>query len=145
MIVRTLKAKRLRSQRGISLVEIIVAAVIFAIVAVALVEFYHWGRARIMEVGLRRSALAVAEGKMEELRSLYFTHAQLADGSHGPENVQVAENLTGSLTWSATTYDDDANGYTGSEQDYKEVIVTVAWSWEHIDSDNVTLTGLFYQ
>ncbi len=127
-------AKRLRSQRGISLVEIIVAALILAIVAVALVEFYHWGRARIMEVGLRRSALAAAEGKMEELRSLYFTHGDMANGDHGPENVQVAENVTGSLNWSVTTY-----------TDFKEIDVTVSWSWEHIDSDHVTLTGLFYR
>ena len=122
----------------------LVAAVVFAIIVVALVEFYHWGRARIMEVGLRRSALAVAEGKMEQLRSLYFTHAEMADGGHGPDAVQVAENLTGSLIWAVTTLDDPANGYTGSQEDYKDISITVAWSWEHINVDQVTLTGLFY-
>jgi hypothetical protein len=122
-----------------------VAAAVFAIIVVALVEFYYWGRARIMEVGLRRSALAQAQGKMEELRVLYFVDADLADGAHGPETVQIAENLTGTQTWNVTTMDDPANGYTGTEEDYKTVVITVTWSWEHIDSDEVTLTGLFYR
>jgi prepilin-type N-terminal cleavage/methylation domain-containing protein len=140
-----MKLNRLRSQRGLSLVEILVATVVFAIVAIALVEFYHWGRARIMEVGLRRSALAVAQGKMEELRALYFMDADLADGSHGPETVQLNEHLTGTQSWTVTTLDDPGNGYTGSEEDYKDVTITVAWNWEHINSDQVTLTGLFYR
>lgn len=139
-----IKLNTLRSQRGLSLVEILVATVVFAIVAVALVEFYHWGRARIMEVGLRRSALAVAQGKMEELRTLYFTDADLADGAHGPQTIQLNEHLTGTQSWTVTTLDDPADGYTGSEEDYKEITVTVAWSWEHITSDQVTLAGLFY-
>jgi prepilin-type N-terminal cleavage/methylation domain-containing protein len=137
--------RKLCSQRGLTLIELLVAAVVFAIVVVALVEFYYWGRARIMEVGLRRSALAQAQGKMEELRVLSFIDADLADGTHGPQTVQIAENLTGTQTWSVTTSDDPTNGYTGSEEDYKAVVITVTWSWEHINSDEVTLTGLFYR
>jgi Tfp pilus assembly protein PilV len=135
---------KLRSQRGISLVEILVAAFLFAIVVVALVEFYHWGRAQIVEVGLRRSGLALAQAKMEELRAASFTSTDLDIGNHSPEAIQVAESVTGSRSWTVTWKDDPANGYSGSDQDYKEVVVTAAWSWEHIDSDQVTLTGFFY-
>ena len=139
-----LNRKRLRSQRGMSLVEILVAAFVFAIVVVALVEFYYWGRARIMEVGLRRSGLAQAQEKMEELRTATFYGSDLTIGTHGPETVQVGENLSASRSWAVSWKDDVANGYSGAEEDCKEVVVTVAWSWQHIDSDQASLTGLFY-
>ena len=137
--------RKLHSKRGLTLIELLVATAVFAIIVLALVEFYYWGRARIMEVGLRRSALAQAQGKMEELRVLSFIEADLADGAHGPETVQIAKNLSGAQSWSVTTMDDPANGYTGTEEDYKTVVITVTWSWEHIASDEVNLTGLFYR
>jgi len=134
----------LASQRGVSLVEIMVAAVVFAIVCLAVVEFFHLGRAYIHEMGLRRTALALAQQKMEQLRGTAFGAADLAIGSHGTETVPLAENLSGSRAWSVVWKDDVANGYSGSEQDYKEVTINVVWSWAHVSGDTVSLTGWFY-
>jgi type II secretory pathway pseudopilin PulG len=135
---------KLTSRRGISLVEVLVSAMIFAIVSLAVVEFFYLGRAYIREMGLRRTALALAQQKLEELRAESFQAAGLTVGSHGPETVTVAENLSGGRTWSVTWQDDTANGYSGSDQDCKEVNVKVVWSWEHVSGDTVSLTGWFY-
>lgn len=136
--------KRLRSQRGISLVEILVAAMVFAIVVVAMVDFFHWGRGHIMEVGVRRNGLALAEQKLEELRTVNFIDAPLSVGNHGPESVQLSENLMGNRTWSVAWKDDPANGLSAFDQDCKEVLVKVAWSWELSHADTVFLKGRFY-
>jgi prepilin-type N-terminal cleavage/methylation domain-containing protein len=143
-IILNQRKRILTSQRGVSLVEILVAAIIFAIVSLAVVEFFYLGRAYIREMGLRRSSLALAQQKIEQLRATSFTATDLTAGNHGPETVSMAKNLTGSRAWSVVWKDDVANGYTGSEQDYKEVTVRVAWSWEHVNADTVSLTGWFY-
>jgi Tfp pilus assembly protein PilV len=146
-MLRTLFTRRIRilaSQQGISLVEILVAAMIFAIVSLAVVEFFYLGRAYIREMGLRRTALALAQQKLEQLRAVAFEATDLAVGNHGPEGVSMADNLTGSRAWSVVWQDDVANGYSGSDQDYKEVTVGVVWSWEHVSGDTVSLTGWFY-
>jgi len=138
------KTIRARSQRGMTLVEIMVSAVIFAIVVVAAVEFFYLGRGFIREMGLRRTALALSQEKIEELRGLDFSDANLDVGDHGPEAVQLSDGLGGSRAWSVAWRDDPANGYTGSEQDCKQVRASVAWSWEHVIQDTITLTAQFY-
>jgi len=146
MISETLLKLRfkLSSRRGVSLVEVMVAAVIFAIVSLAVVEFFYLGRAYIREMGLRRTALALAQQKLEQLRATAFEAADLTVGSHGPETVAMGENLSGARAWSVIWRDDTANGYSGTDQDYKEVTVKVAWSWEHVSGDTVSLNGWFY-
>jgi len=136
--------RKTASQRGVSLVEILVAAMIFAIVSLAVVEFFYLGRAYIREMGLRRTALALAQQKLEQLRATSFGSADLTIGGHGPETVAMAENLNGDRSWSVIWKDDTANGYSGSEQDCKKVTVKVAWSWEHVTGDTVFLNGSFY-
>jgi prepilin-type N-terminal cleavage/methylation domain-containing protein len=136
--------RKMLSQRGISLVEVMVAAVIFAIVSLAVVEFFYLGRAYIREMGLRRTALALAQQKLEQLRGTAFEAADLSIGGHGPETVAMGENLSGARTWSVSWQDDAANGYSGTDQDYKEVTVRVVWSWEHVSGDTVSLDGWFY-
>jgi prepilin-type N-terminal cleavage/methylation domain-containing protein len=147
-IVRTERLGKLKrnisSRRGVSLVEVLVAAVIFAIVSLAVVEFFYLGRAYIREMGLRRTALALTQQKLEQLRGTAFEAADLSIGSHGPETVAMGENLSGARTWSVTWRDDTANGYSGTDQDYKEVTVRVVWSWEHVSGDTVSLDGWFY-
>lgn len=138
------RRKRLRSQRGVSLVEVMVSAVIFAIVAVALVEFFSLGRAYIKEGGLRRNGLALVQQKIEELRALSLSDAALVVGNHGPEGVQLSEGLVGSRHWSVTWQDDPANGISASDQDYKAVMVRVTWLWEQAHEDTVSLGGRFY-
>jgi|GEM_PF-1881199 len=135
---------KLSSRRGVSLVEVLVSTMIFAIVSLAVVEFFYLGRAYIHEMSLRRTALARAQEKLEQLRATSFEAADLTIGSHGPETVSMADNLSAGRRWSVTWKDDTANGYSGSDQDYKEVIVKVAWSWEHVSGDTVALHGRFY-
>jgi hypothetical protein len=119
--------------------EIMIAAVVFAIVAVAIVSFLHWGRGHIVRMGMRRNALALTEEKLEELRGMWIDHADLADGGHGPEAVQISKHHAGSRTWSVTWQTDPVSG-----PDYKEVVLGVAWSWEGTKHDSVSLVGRFY-
>jgi len=123
------------------LVEIMVAALVFAIVVVGVVEFFYRGRGQILAVGLRRNGLTLTQQKLEELRELSFSDAALTVGDHGPESIQLSENLMGNRSWSVAWGDDPA---TPSDQDYKEVMVSVAWSWESADQDTVFLTQRFY-
>jgi hypothetical protein len=124
--------------------EIMVAVIIFAIVVVGILSFLHWGRGHIVRMGMRRNALALAEQKVEALRAADISVEDLQAGGHGPEIVQVTEQITGSRTWSVAWRDDPANGVSSSDQDYKEVIVGVAWSWELNKQDSVSLSGRFY-
>lgn len=134
----------LRCQRGVSLIEIMIAVLVFAIVAVAIITFLHWARGHIVRMGLRRNALALAQQKVEELRTAWISDSTLAVGAHGPEPVPVSEHIVGSRTWSVALADDPANGFSGTDEDYKEVVVGVAWSWELTKHDSVSLHGRFY-
>jgi len=131
----------LRTQRGVSLIEIMIAAMVFMIVAVAIIMFLHWGRGHIVRMGMRRNALALAEQKLEELRALWIDHADMTEGDHGPEAVQITKHHTGTRTWSVAWQSDTA---PSGGPDYKEVIVGLAWSWEGTKHDSVGLVGRFY-
>jgi prepilin-type N-terminal cleavage/methylation domain-containing protein len=134
--------KRLpKSQRGVSLVEIMVAVVVFAIVVLAVMSILHWARGHIVRMGMRRNALVLAQAKIEELRAGFYSDVDLSVGDHGPESVPVTQEIVGSRVWSVTLQDDP--GVAGT-QDYKNVIVGVFWSWEVTNSDSVSLSGRFY-
>jgi Tfp pilus assembly protein PilV len=124
--------------------EIMVSVIVFAIVVIAILNLLHYARGHIVRMGMRRNALVLAEEKLEQLRAGWFEDADLADGDHGPEVVQVSEHIAGSRTWSVTWNNDPADGGSGSDQDYKEVVVGVAWSWEVSKRDSVALSGRFY-
>lgn len=138
------RKRRLCSQRGVSLVEVMMATGVFVIVVLGLVDLFYLGRAHIVEMGLRRGGLALAQQKLEELRAADFSDGDLTIGDHGPESVWLSENLKGNRTWSVAWNDDPANGISYSDQDYKEVVVRVAWTWELTHQDTISLRGRFY-
>ncbi len=124
--------------------EIIVSVIVFAIVFIGIMSLLHYARGHIVRMGMRRNALVLAEEKLEELRAGWFGDSTLYQGNHGPEAVQVSEHIAGSRTWLVTWHNDYANGGSSTEQDYKEVVVGVAWSWEVSEHDSVALRGRFY-
>ncbi len=68
------------SQRGITLIEIIISGAILAIVVIAFALMFSWGRGSIDWEGERRIALTLAQEMTERIKSQDFAGVDSFDG-----------------------------------------------------------------
>jgi len=119
--------KYLGSESGTTLVELMVAIVISAIIMVGGLQFFYGGKLFLNHGKSRRIALSIAEQRMETV--LRYPYDQLAD------SLSEVSTVIGSK-WTRSTIvsgvDDDADGLgagdsDGNTDDYREIEITVDW------------------
>ncbi len=133
----------LTPETGVSLVEVLMAAIVLGIAVVAISYMFGTAGADIGKLGNQRVALQVAQDEMESLLSLPYDDP-LLDGTAGdqyrrferPPNTDVT-SLTGSLLvrWSVADIDESANGVGN---DYKRIILEL---YDDLLDDDVWATG----
>jgi type II secretory pathway pseudopilin PulG len=119
-----------RNERGIGLMEVVVATVIAVIAVVALAYSFGMGRDLVNRFEIARVALAAAQRRMEMLTALPGTATELALGRHpgsGTTPVQVDGRTMVVESWQVDAFDDPANGTSSGSVDLKRVTVTVSW------------------
>ncbi len=145
----------IQNERGFSLMENMVALVVFSIVIIFLYQMLFSGRMLVETGGERRMALKLAELKMEQLMDAGYT-SQGADGDWTSINMTVGnhpmidpsvlmddrgtldtqDDLIGNMTWTVADTTWSGGGVTTQCK-----IVRVSVEWPRIcPNDNVWLS-----
>jgi type II secretory pathway pseudopilin PulG len=132
----------LRSQRGVGLMEVVVATVIAVIAVMALAYSFSTGRGLVDRFEIARVALAAAQRRMERLSALPAAAPELQLGTPHTDVVQVDGRTVARESWTVDAFDDPANGTQAGSVDLKKVTVTVSWG-QLGPNETVTLTRLF--
>ncbi|KAA3657642.1 MAG: hypothetical protein DWQ10_12870 [Calditrichaeota bacterium] len=122
--------KPIINQRGVSLVEAMIAIVIFMIIMIGGQTYFVRSKSLIAYENVKRRAVAAAVRKMESMVSLDYA---ALNSSLNEDDVPV--NLgtrTGTRTTTVISVDDAADGeglddYDGNTADYKQINIEVAW------------------
>ncbi|MFQ5847580.1 MAG: prepilin-type N-terminal cleavage/methylation domain-containing protein [Candidatus Methylomirabilales bacterium] len=116
----------MRNARGFSLVEVLVASAILAVVLLAIASLFSTAYSNVGYGGRRTKAVALARQKMEELR----------DGSFPPSTTGSPETLESIYTrsWAVTV--------TGAPSQVATVTVTVSWPDAAQGTKQATLTSM---
>ncbi len=133
----------IRNERGFSIMENMVALVIFSIVIIFLYQMLFSGRMLVETGGERRMALKLAEFKMEELKHAGYdsqgldddwTSLNMATGNHPTNDPSVLmdnrgtpgtqDDLIGNMTWTVVDTTWSGGGVTTR---CKIVRVSVEW------------------
>ena len=104
-----------RANAGFTLIEVLVAMVIFAITSSATASLMFHSTGMVAENSSSSQAIAVAQRVLEDLRTLDYE--DIEDGSFS--YIWAAKNKTFNASWSV--YEDDP------EAGLKTIIVTVTW------------------
>jgi prepilin-type N-terminal cleavage/methylation domain-containing protein len=121
----------LRGERGLSLLEVLIAIIILALALTSISYFFSQARGNIEVCGHMRCGLALAQDKMEELKDLGYSHDDLTvtDGDPHSDRVDSAGNIKADgefyREWAVTSVDDLADGPGGGDMDYKLVELKV--------------------
>jgi len=83
----------LRNQRGVFIVEVLVAGVVFAIAVIGLVLMFSWGQSFVVAQGDDRVALYLAQQRIESLRASGYTAVEALNANCGG-TPEADENLT---------------------------------------------------
>ncbi len=83
----------LRDQRGVIIVEVLVAGVVFAIDVIGLVLMFSWGQSFVVAQGDDRVALYLAQQRIESLRASGYAAAEDLNSNCGG-TPEADENLT---------------------------------------------------
>jgi len=117
--------KPLDSEKGLTLVEVLVAAVILGIAVISFSYMFGTAGADVIKLGNQRVCLHVARQEMEGLLELPYDAAALTVGRHyrrfkGPP-ADNGLDLEGHLfvQWQITSVDDPY----GTGQDYKTIVL----------------------
>jgi len=121
------KARSATNQAGFSLVEIILASALFALLVTALVGVYLYGQESTALAGNRARATMLAEEGLEAVRNIRDAgFSNLADGTHG---LAVSGNQ-----WALSGTSDITDIFTrslaispGDDASRKQVTATVSW------------------
>lgn len=114
-------------ERGLGLVEVIVATVIATLAVLALAYSFGTGRALVDRYALARVALAAGQRRLETLATLPVTAPELALDSHHEAEVRVDGRTVAREAWDVKGWDDPADGSSPGDVDLRQVTVTVRW------------------
>jgi len=137
-----------RGERGVGLMEVVVATVIAVIAIVALAYSFGMGRGLVNQYEVARIALAAAQHRMETLAAAELNSPDLALGpgnstaTYGPMNVVVDGSVACRESWEVEPVHDPANTANPGSTDLKRVTVTVSWG-RGGPNETVALTRLF--
>lgn len=133
-------------ERGVGLMEIIVATVIATIAILGLAYTIGTGRSLLNRYELARAGLAAAQGRMEKLAVARGGDPQLVipagqSSASYTEPFVVRGAAVGAAAWTVSWVTDPADTVPGGHS-LKQVLVRVSWS-TGADSDAVTLQRRF--
>ena len=105
-----------RNERGVSLIEILIAIAIFSIGILAVVKMQTAAmRANTFSANLTRAVIDLNQKKAEDFLALDYSDSTVSDGSHGPEGSGIF-----STNWQVS----DDTPYLGA----KTIVITTTWS-----------------
>lgn len=133
-------------ERGVGLMEIIVATVIATVAVLGLAYTIGTGRGLINRYEVGRAGLAEAQRRMEGLVALKSTAPELQITS-GTSTTYSDPFMIGGTTVGASSYTvswvHDPSSTVANSQDLRQVTVRVSWTLGGPDSDAVTLSRYF--
>jgi prepilin-type N-terminal cleavage/methylation domain-containing protein len=120
----------LRDERGLSLLEVLIAIIILAVALTSISYFFSQARGNIEVTGRMRCGLALAQDKIEELKDLGYSHDDLSEGPHSDRvdsDGTVPTEGEGEFyrQWTVTDFDDPADGISTDDKDYKLIELKV--------------------
>jgi prepilin-type N-terminal cleavage/methylation domain-containing protein len=125
--------------KGFTLIEILVVVLILAFVSLGIMALLPSGYQQITNAGRLSTMNHLGYEKLDELKALSYTHADLAEGDHpaSPTNYRLAAPFDGySITW---TVDQDPPPFTG----VKSVTVEVGYMLWNTDGTKVSAKNRF--
>lgn len=117
----------LRDVKGLSLLETLIAIIILALALTSISYFFSTARSNIEAFGHMRCGLVLAQDKLEELKDLGYSQANLSEGTHSDRVTSTGESAADGefyREWTVTPVPDPANG-TDEPMDYKLVVLKV--------------------
>lgn len=119
----------LKNNQGLTLVEVLIAMVVFLLVSLAMMQTALVGIDSNMRNFLRDEAVNVTEQRMSEARNKPFD-SLVSDAAAVPITRNV-RNITSGVTYSTNMFVADLDG------DTKQINITVTWEWR----DNTIANG----
>jgi prepilin-type N-terminal cleavage/methylation domain-containing protein len=131
----------LKNNQGLTLVEVLIAMVVFLLVSLAMMQTALVGIDSNSRNFLRDEAVSVTEIRMNEARNVPFA-SLISDAADVPI-VRNIRNITGGVTFNTrvvvTELDGDGNLGT-DDANIKQINVTNTWEWR----DNTVANGNAY-
>jgi prepilin-type N-terminal cleavage/methylation domain-containing protein len=124
------------SNRGLSIIEVLVAIAIFAIGILAVAKMQYWNVRNNTTGNITTQATMLARQKIEELKSLDFGEADMGIGPHPDPNNPIDEN--GNAGGIYTRQWDVTNPLGPST---RQIQVTVSWT-RHGQTRDIELTSI---
>lgn len=120
------------AQRGFSLIEVMVAAVVAVIAVLGLAYSFSAGRGLIDRYAAARDALEAAQSRLDILAAKAVRDPATADlniGLHGPISRKLNQNLSGVEKWTVVWVDDAVDNFPpdSDPNDYKRATVVITW------------------
>lgn len=138
------KAQLVTKSKGFSLVEVLLAVSVFALIVTALVGVLIYGQQSTALSGQRAKAIFLAEEGLEATRNIRDANfSNLTDGTFGLTTTGNQWNLSGS----SDTTDIFTRAITISsvDADRKQVVSTVTWQQTPSQNGNVVLSTYLTQ
>jgi prepilin-type N-terminal cleavage/methylation domain-containing protein len=131
----------LKNNQGLTLIEVLVAMVVFLLVSLAMMQTALVGIDANSRNMLRDEAVTIAEMRMNEARNVPFA-SLISDAADVPI-VRNVRNITGGVTFNTrmvvAELDGDSNLGT-DDANTKQINVTTTWEWR----DNTVANGNAY-
>jgi len=119
----------LRNSKGLSLLETLIAIIILTLALTSISYFFSTARGNIEAFGRMRCGLALAQGKMEELKDLGYFHPDLSEGTHSDRVDSVGDAAAAVRDfyreWTISLEYDPADGTGAGDMDYKFIELRV--------------------
>ena len=120
-----------KDETGTSIIEVMVATVVFMIIMVGGLNYYVQPQIIIVREKIRRFAASAVQRRMETLRTLDFSQVT-ADSNETNTSITLGA-ISGLRSTTVTSVDDAVDGLGGSDADadtveYKTILVTVSWT-----------------
>ena len=132
------------NQRGVFIIEVLVAGVVFAIAVIGLVLMFSWGQTFVVAQGNDRVALYLAQQKIESLRASGYAAAEVLNSNCGGTPA-LDETLTAGMANSQSftrqtdvEHVNDAN-LSNPECGTDSIRITVTVTPSMVQSNAVTL------
>jgi prepilin-type N-terminal cleavage/methylation domain-containing protein len=131
----------LKNNQGLTLVEVLIAMVVFLLVSLAMMQTALVGIDSNTRNMMRDEAVNVVEIRMNEARNIPFA-SLISDAADVPVRRNI-RNITGGVVFNTrmvvTELDGDGNPGT-DDANNKQINITVTWEWR----DNTVANGNAY-
>jgi len=131
----------LKNNQGLTLVEVLIAMVVFLLVSLAMMQTALVGIDSNSRNFLRDEAVSVTEIRMNEARNVPFA-SLISDAADVPI-VRNVRNITGGVTFNTRMVVAELDGDTipgTDDANTKQINVTTTWEWR----DNTVANGNAY-